>query len=219
MSMTDLSAYSVDPVKGLTRTNGPPPGLNGSGGSPDRLAALAALSDLISVMGNPEATQATLADLSKREAEVDRKLHALSAAEARLAKKELAQASKEENLGARGLNLQKEYAALEAAKQRMQGEFDEKHADLIRAAHCWNMVCDMASGSISPGEAANYQFMHDRQTAAVLVEAVRLRVARRRPESAADAAAARAVEREAVPFDPGATTLTRSAPPSKRDRL
>jgi hypothetical protein len=156
-------------------------------------------------------------EIRDREAEVDRKLNALAAAEARFAKKELAAASKEENLSARGLNLQKEYRTLEAAQQRMQGEFDAKHADLIRAADCWAMVCDMASGSINPGEAGNSQFMHDRQTASVLVEAVRLRVARRRPSS--EVHAELAVEREAVPFDPGATTLTRSPAASKRDRL
>jgi hypothetical protein len=212
--MTDLSGYSVDAVRGLVR-NGPPPGANGAGhAAVDSFAAFASLAKLLA---DPAATLAKMGEIRDREAEVDRKLNALSAAEARLAKKEQALAAKEENLGARGLNLQKEYRALEAAKERMQGEFDEKHADLIQAAQCWSTVCDMAAGSINPGEAANSQFMHDRQTASVLVEAVRLRVARRRPSS--EVHAELAVEREAVPFAPGPTTLTRSAPQSKRDRL
>jgi hypothetical protein len=214
--MDDAEFYSVDPVLGLVR-NGPPPGANGAGHAAP-VDSFAAFASLAALLADPAATLAKMQELRAREAEVvDRKLNALAAAGARLAKKELAQAAKEENLSARGLNLQKEYAALEAAKQRMQGEFDEKHADLIQAAHCWGMVCDMASGSINPGEAGNSQFMHDRQTASVLVEAVSLRVARRRPSS--EAYAELAVEREAVPFAPGPTTLTRSAPQSKRDRL
>jgi hypothetical protein len=56
LHMTDLSAYSVDAVKGLVR-NGPPPGANGSGhAAVDSFAAFASLA----LLADPAATLAKM---------------------------------------------------------------------------------------------------------------------------------------------------------------
>jgi hypothetical protein len=218
--MTDLSAYTVDAVNGLVLRNGPPPGANGSGGSSDRLAALAALSDLISVMGNPEATQATLADLSRREAEVDRRMSELSARESRASKREQALEEKAEALRDRGLNLQKEYTALEAFKLQARREHDQENADQANAAACWASLCDMVQGGINPRDAMNAGTMVQRETAAALIEMIRGRAPRVRPASELHAEKLVA-EADQTPF-PEQTTITgggRAPKPTKRERL
>jgi hypothetical protein len=97
VSLVDGAGMYNDPVRGLVMTNGPPPGSNGAGHAVvDSFAAFASLAKLLA---DPAATLAKMKEIQDREAEADRKLNAVSAAEARLAKKELAAAAKEENLG------------------------------------------------------------------------------------------------------------------------
>jgi hypothetical protein len=208
--MTDLSAYSVDPVKGLT-WNGPPPGANGAGHAApvDSFAAFAALAALLA---DPAATLAKMKELSDREAEVDRKLNAVSAAEARLAKKEQALAEKEAALKTQGIAQQKAYADLDKWKKIERDEFDEANAILVEKARRWDRIQPPDSIDLSRSDGGqSVRDLHSGQFAHV-GQVEEARAARRSPS---DLAAEHAVaETPEVEF-PAGTSISRS-PPKRR---
>jgi hypothetical protein len=166
------------------------------------------------------AIEEKLKEVALREAACDRRDNAASARDARQDKRDQAQAAKDENLGARGLNLQKEYASLESWKEQARREFDEANADQANAAACWASLCDMVQGGINPRDAMNAGTMVQRETAAALIEMIRGRAPRVRPASERHAERVVA-EADQTPF-PDGVSLTgggREPKPSKRDRL
>jgi hypothetical protein len=204
--MTDLSAYSVDPVKGLMR-NGPPPGLNGAGHA--AVDPFTAALGLLTIAVDAEGTKARLLELQSREAEADRKLNAVSAAESRLSKKELALAEKEQALKTQGIAQQKAYADLDKWKKIARDEFDEANAILVEKARRWDRIQppdSCSDGGQSVRDLHSGQFAHVGQ-----VEEAR--AARRSP---ADLAAERAVAETPEATFPAGASITRTAGAGRR---
>jgi hypothetical protein len=189
-----------------TASNGPPPGLNGSGSPLDGFGAVAAL---MALLADPAAATARLGELERRQ-------NAVSAAEARLSRRERQIEAREADLALRvkahldEKRLDKEKFAADWAQLAYdRKEWAERCADVEEAARRYRSQFDVSISFDNPAHMARLHSGHFSR-AGQLEEA---RAARRSP---ADLAAERAVEASPEFESVKGTSITRGGGAGRR---